>query len=57
MSGDIKDDLFGGRAALSYEISEHLRADLSYSYAMTNSNVTFREYVKNTVFLGMSAEF
>lgn len=57
MSGDISDDLFGGKAAFFYDMTEHLSAELSYRYSMTDSNASYREYKKNTVFLGMTAEF
>ncbi len=54
---DIKDNLFGGYTALSYDINKNLRGDLSYTYSQTTSNVDTREYRKNVVSLGISGDF
>lgn len=56
-STGVEDNLFGGQAALSYDIYKNYNLDLSYSYSQTTSNLNAREYRKNAVFLGVSGEF
>jgi hypothetical protein len=56
-STGIEDNLFGGQAALSYDLYKNYNLDLSYSYSQTTSNLNSREYRKNVVFLGVSGAF
>lgn len=53
----VERELFGGRSAFTYDINKNLKGNLTYSYSEINSNISAVEYTKNTVFLGLVAEF
>lgn len=53
----IKDKLLGASIACSYDFRENLRGNLKYTYSDVNSTVETREYIKNTVALGLSIDF
>ncbi|MCA9405975.1 MAG: outer membrane beta-barrel protein, partial [Candidatus Omnitrophica bacterium] len=53
----IRDELVGVNTALSYEISKNFRGNISYSHSQTISNIDIREYRKNVIFVGVSADF
>lgn len=57
LSLNIKENLFGGNVALSYDISKNLKGNLSYTYSGTASYTPEREYRKNVFSLGISTEF
>ncbi len=52
-----EDDLVGSSAALEYEINDKWKARAAYSYSKQDSTSIFSEYRKNTVTLGLLAEF
>jgi hypothetical protein len=54
---DVERKLFGGRSVFTYDINKNLKGNLTYSYSEINSNISASEYTKNTVFLGLVAEF
>ncbi len=55
-SGQV-DDLVGSSAALEYEINDKWKARAAYSFSKQDSTSIFSEYRKNTVTLGLLAEF
>jgi len=57
LSLDIKDDLFGCNAGLVYDFTEHIRGSITYRYSNAASTSRAREYSKNTVYVGLTAEF
>ncbi len=57
ISLNIEDNLIGGNIGFSYDLNKYLKANVSYTYSETTSNVSSREYRKNVVFLGMTTEF
>ncbi len=52
-----RDDFLGSSAGLEYEINDKWKARAAYSYTKQDSNSIFSEYRKNTVTLGLRAEF
>ncbi len=52
-----EDDFLGSSAGLEYEINDKWKARAAYSYSKQDSNSIFSEYRKNTVTLGIMAEF
>ncbi|MCF6158936.1 MAG: hypothetical protein E3K32_10270 [wastewater metagenome] len=50
-------EFLGGRATLGYDITKNLSGNFTYAYSDLNSNISTAEYEKNTVFLGLVAEF
>ncbi|WKZ18007.1 MAG: outer membrane beta-barrel protein [Candidatus Jettenia sp. CY-1] len=56
-SSNFQRELFGVKTNLTYDINKNLRANLAYSYSDLSSNVETTEYEKNTIFLGLIAEF
>jgi hypothetical protein len=57
ISLNIKENLFGGHVALTYDINPNWKGNLSYTYSETTSYTEEREYRKNVFSLGVSAEF
>lgn len=57
VSIDFQRRFLGAKAALNYDINRNLAGNLTYSYSDLNSNVENAEYEKNTIFLGLVAEF
>lgn len=53
----IEDNLYGFNTYMEYEISEDLSVNLSYSLSITDSNIAFREYVKNQASLKFAYAF
>ncbi len=53
LSTAIKDTFKGASVGLTYDLTQRLKGDLTYSYSVTDSNVASREYRKNTVILGL----
>jgi len=53
----ITDKLSGLSADFTYDIRRDLKGNLSYSFSETKSTVESREYRKNTVSLGLTAQF
>jgi len=51
------DKFVGSSAALEYEINDKWKARAAYSYSKQDSTSIFSEYRKNTVTLGLLAEF
>ncbi|MDD5736877.1 MAG: outer membrane beta-barrel protein [Candidatus Omnitrophica bacterium] len=52
-----EDDFVGSSAALEYEINDKWKARAAYSYTKQDSTWILSEYRKNTVTLGLLAEF
>ncbi|MFA5147889.1 MAG: outer membrane beta-barrel protein [Candidatus Omnitrophota bacterium] len=52
-----EDKFIGSSAGLYYDINDKWRASAEYSYSKQNSTSSFSEYRKNTVTLGLKAEF
>jgi hypothetical protein len=57
VDSSVEDRVLGANATLSYDLLAYLKGNLSYAYSNIDSNVHAREYVKNTVFFGLLAEF
>lgn len=53
----VSDKLSGLSASLTYDISVNLKGNLSYSFSQTRSTVESREYKKNTISFGLTAQF
>jgi hypothetical protein len=54
---DIDENLVGARAGLSYELTKDITGDLNYSFSLKDSDDPSREYTKNTVYVGIRAEY
>ncbi len=57
ISSDFKTRLLGANTTFTYEITKILRGNFTYTYSESDSNLEDAGYTKNTVFLGLSAEF
>jgi hypothetical protein len=57
ISFKIKDKVKGAAISLPYDVVKDAKLTLGYSYSHTTSNVTSREYKKNTVSLGLTMDF
>ena len=57
ISSTFKQKLVGANSSLKYDISRNLKGDLTYTYSQFDSNVETVGYSKNTLFLGLVAEF
>jgi len=57
ISSTFKQKLLGTNSSLKYDISRNLKGDLTYTYSQFDSNVETAGYSKNTLFLGLVAEF
>lgn len=53
----VTDKLSGLSAAFTYDISRDLKGSFFYSFSETKSTVESREYKKNTVSFGLTAQF
>ena len=57
ISSTFKQKLVGANSSLKYDISRNLKGNLTYTYSQFDSNVETVGYSKNTLFLGLVAEF
>ena len=57
ISSTFKQKLVGANSSLKYDISRKLKGNLTYTYSQFDSNVETVGYSKNTLFLGLVAEF
>lgn len=57
VSSTFEQELLGVNSSLKYDISRNLKGNLTYTYSQQDSNVETVGYSKNTVFLGLVAEF
>jgi uncharacterized protein (PEP-CTERM system associated) len=57
VSSTFKQKLLSTNSSLKYDISRNLKGNLTYTYSQLDSNVETFGYSKNTVFLGLVAEF
>lgn len=57
VSSNFEQRLLGGRSTLGYNISKNLKGDLTYTYSQSDTNSETTGYSKNTLFLGLAAEF
>lgn len=57
VSSGFEQRLLGATPAFTYDINKHLKGNLTYTYSFSDSNVEMAGYTKNTVFLGLAAEF
>lgn len=56
-SSNITDKLRGVSVGFSYDLRKNLKGKLTYTYSKTDSTPASREYTKNVVSAGLSAEF
>jgi len=54
---DIKDRLAGASLGFIYELSENIKAKLTYTYSDLGSTTGSREYTKNKILLGLTIKF
>lgn len=54
---DIKDNLTGASAGLSYEFTRNVKGTLYYVYSNKTSDVVSREYSRNFISIGLRTEF
>lgn len=54
---NIKDKLKGSSIALTYDIKEDIKGNLTYTFSKTDSNSGLRGYTRNAVSLEITAEF
>ena len=57
ISSTFEQKLLGVNSSLKYDISRNLKGNLTYTYSQFDSNVETVGYSKNTLFLGLVAEF
>lgn len=57
LSFDYNQKLLGSRALFTYDINKNLKGNLDYTFSDADSNIDTAGYIKNTVFLGLTAEF
>jgi len=53
LNSSIKDTLKGASCGLTYDLTQRLKGDITYSYSITDSNEASREYRKNMLLLGL----
>lgn len=56
-STDVKDNFFGATAALNYDLTENLKATLSYNFNLVDSTDTAREYARNMTMIKLAYVF
>jgi long-subunit fatty acid transport protein len=56
-SADVDEDVINVYLGLVYNINEFLKADISYNYSQSDSDFAIRDYDRNRISLGISAEF
>ncbi len=54
---DRRDELLGTSWNLSYDLNPHTIIELNYQYSTVDSNQNNSDYIKNTIFLGISVLF
>lgn len=57
VSSGFEQNLLGLSSSLRYDISRNLKGTLTYTYTQSDTNDESSEYSKNTLFLGLTAEF
>lgn len=57
ISSNFKNTLSGTNSTLKYDITKFLKGNFTYTYTHSDTNLKTAGYTKNTVFLGLSAEF
>lgn len=57
VSSGFEQNLLGLSSSLRYDISRNLKGTLTYTYTQSDTNDESSEYSKNTLFLGLIAEF
>ncbi|HHT9138492.1 MAG TPA: outer membrane beta-barrel protein [Candidatus Wunengus sp. YC60] len=57
ISSGFEQRLLGATPAFTYDINKNLKGNLTYTYSFSDSNIETAGYTKNTVFLGLTAEF
>ncbi len=57
VASDIRDELWGGSVGVSYDITRNVKGQVGYRHASVDSTQSGRGYGKNTVAVGMTAEF
>jgi hypothetical protein len=53
----VDEDVINVYLGLVYNINEFLKADISYNYSQSDSDFAIRDYDRNRISLGISAEF
>lgn len=54
---DVKDNFFGANANLSYDLTEDLKATLSYNFNLVDSTDSGREYARNMTMIKLAYVF
>lgn len=57
ISSDFKNRLLGANSTFDYDITKILKGNFTYTYSQSDANSPTAGYTKNTVFLGLTAEF
>lgn len=57
ISSDFKNRLLGANSTINYDITKILKGNFTYTYSHSDTNSETTGYTKNTVFLGLTAEF
>lgn len=51
-SGDVADDVFYGGVTLAYQFTKNIAAEVGYTYDRLDSDLGFRSFTRNRVFIG-----
>ncbi len=57
ITSDLEQNFWGARSIFTYDINDNLKWNFTYTYSQSDANFETSEYSKNTVFLGLTAEF
>lgn len=57
ISSDFEQRLLGFTPSFVYDINKNLKGNFTYTYSFSDSDIETAEYTKNTIFLGLTAEF
>ena len=56
-AGDVDEDIFNAYIGVSYRFNDFLTANASYNYTDSSSDFSGRDYDRNRISIGVSAEF
>lgn len=57
ITSNLEQNFWGARSIFTYDINDNLKWNFTYTYSQADANFEGAEYTKNTVFLGLTAEF
>jgi hypothetical protein len=56
-TGDLQNDLFNANIGISMRFNQSLTGSLTYNYTNSSSDLSYQEYDRNRISLGVNAEF